>query len=63
MKKPVAYYKLDDLFELGCLIYDKEADCVFEYKEKHKDQIMKNPNNYRKAHKGDIKTSENNEQI
>ena len=54
MKKK-AIYKFDDLFPKGCLVYDKEADEVFEYKKsKHKKMIMENPNNYRKAHKGDF---------
>ena len=54
MKKK-ALYKFDDLFPKGCLVYDKEADEVFEYKKsKHKKMIMENPNNYRRAHKGDF---------
>ena len=54
-KKKKAIYKFDDLFPKGCLVYDKEADEVFEYKKsKHKKLIMGNPNNYRRAHKGDF---------
>ena len=54
MKKK-AIYKFDDLFPKGCLVYDKEADEVFEYKKsKHKKMILENPNNYRRAHKGDF---------
>ena len=42
MKKK-AIYKFDDLFPKGCLVYDKEADEVFEYKKsKHKKMIMEN---------------------
>jgi len=55
MKKPRAYYKIDDLFKEGDLIYDKEANFVFKYKKKeHKGIIKANPNNYRVAHRGDI---------
>ena len=50
-----AYYKIDDIFKDKTLVYDKEADEVFEYKKsKHKKMIMENPNNYRRAHKGDF---------
>mgnify|MGYP003150186946 FL=1 len=55
MKKK-AIYKFDELFPKGCLVYDKEKDEVFEYKKsKHKKRILENPNNYRRAHKGDFK--------
>ena len=47
---------LSDLFPKGCLVYDKETDTIFEYKKsKHKKRILENPNNYRRAHKGDFK--------
>tara|TARA_A100001037_G_scaffold79513_1_gene71497 strand:+ start:2439 stop:2621 length:183 start_codon:yes stop_codon:yes gene_type:complete len=55
MKKPLAYYNLDDLFKDGDLIYDKEGNFVFKYDiKKHKATIKENPNNFRVAHKGDI---------
>lgn len=55
MKKPVAYYELDELFKEGDIIYDKEANCIFKYnKHKHRNLIKANPNNYRVAHKGDM---------
>ena len=55
MKKPRAYYNLDDLFKEDDLIYDKEANFVFKYKKKeHREIIKLNPNNFRVAHKGDI---------
>ena len=54
MKKK-AIYKFDELFPKGCLVYDKETDTIFEYKKsKHKKRILENPNNYRRAHKGDF---------
>lgn len=55
MKKK-AIYKFDELFPKGCLVYDKETDTIFKYKKsKHKKRILENPNNYRRAHKGDFK--------
>tara|TARA_Y100000593_G_C4287594_1_gene326399 strand:- start:832 stop:1032 length:201 start_codon:yes stop_codon:yes gene_type:complete len=55
MKKPNAWYKLDDLFKDGDMIFDKETSIVFKYNiKKHRDRIFANPNNYRVAHSGDI---------
>lgn len=54
--KTPAVYKIDDLFKDKCLVYDKEDDLVFLYIKKiHKKLIIANPNNYRVAHRGDIK--------
>ena len=56
MNKPRAFYKIDDLFKEGDKVYDKTTNEVFVYvKSKHKQNIINSPNNYRVAHKGDIK--------
>ena len=58
MKKPLAYYNLDDLFKNGNMIYDKETNEVFKYDiNRHRDRLLKNPNNYRVAHSGDYKSN------
>tara|TARA_R110000824_G_scaffold219329_1_gene406200 strand:- start:743 stop:925 length:183 start_codon:yes stop_codon:yes gene_type:complete len=55
IKKP-AVYKIDDLFKDKTLVYDKESDDVFLYIRKaHRHLIIKNPHNYRVAHRGDMK--------
>jgi len=54
MRKPAAYYNLDDLYKSGDLLYDKLNDQVFIYDRfKHIENLKKAPNNYRKAHRGD----------
>ena len=61
MKKPVAFYKIDDLFKHGDLLYDKLNDQIFIYDQlKHKDNIRNSPNNYRKGHRGDFKGKPSN---
>lgn len=51
-----SYYKIDDLFKSGDLIYDKTRNVVFRYnRKKHYNDIKIFPNNYRKAHSGDKK--------
>jgi hypothetical protein len=55
MNRLSPYYKVDDLFKEGDIIYDKETNNVFKYKKhKHRESLLKNPNNYRVAHAGDI---------
>ena len=49
-------FKIDDLFRRGDIFLDKENDVVFFYRpEVHKENVYRNPNNYRIAHKGDMK--------
>ena len=53
------YYKLDDLFKEGDILYDKGTNQVFRYKkDKHREILLKNPNNYRVAHSGDIENKD-----
>ncbi len=60
MKKPSPWYRLDDLFKHGDMVFDKETGIVFEYDiKKHRERIFKNPNNYRVAHSGDINPKNN----
>ena len=47
-------FKLDELFKRGDLSLDKETGTVFFYRpEVHRENILRSPNNYRIAHKGD----------
>ena len=59
-KMPPAWFKLDDLFKDGDMVFDKETGIVFKYNmKKHRDKLFSNPNNYRVAHGGDINGNKN----
>ena len=52
MTKPTINF--DKYFKKGIWIYDKEQNCVFRFKSKHRDRVKKFPNNYRIATKKDF---------
>jgi len=61
MAKTPALYKIDELFKENDLLLDKETNQVFVYsKMKHLQLIIKSPNNYRIAHRGDYDIKKKN---